>query len=150
MSKNKFQNRQIVYSAKIYINNQTPPTMKQQSVIEGNRAIAEFMELETCTDPDHVNDKCYAVPYAKGYHRAKQLQYHSSWDWLMPVVEKIEKLSGDEQFQVQIIIGDCYISTNNSGIYFQVVGNKKIDSVWQAIIQFIQWYNTYNPSTPKP
>lgn len=114
------------------------------NTIEGNKLIADFMGYETCTDPDHENDKCYQVPYAKGYHRAKQLQHHTSWDWLMPVVERIEdtKIKRVSNPQVDIIIGDCYISNIDGDFDFIEIGNDKIQSVWRAVIQFIQWYQT--------
>ena len=53
-----------------------------------NKLIAEFMELET---PDGV----YFEYLTKDGERSKLthfmlLKYHLSWDWLMPVIEKIQ------------------------------------------------------------
>lgn len=49
-------------------------------IIEGNRLIAEFDGYDI-----HMN----------GY------QYHSSWDWLMPVVEKIHLLREVTEFSIR-------------------------------------------------
>jgi hypothetical protein len=53
-----------------------------------NKLIAEFMELET---PDGV----YFEYLTKDGERSKPthfmlLKYHLSWDWLIPVIEKIQ------------------------------------------------------------
>ena len=74
----------------------------------------------------------------------RDLKYHTSWDWLMPVVEKIESLGYNtliSNFQIQI-------STNNKeNIQKNIVNlfcNKqspKIENLYEAVITFIKWYN---------
>ena len=49
----------------------------ETQIIEGNKLIAEFMEFPTAETAGRINDDA--------------AKYHSSWDWLMPVVEKIGK-----------------------------------------------------------
>ena len=56
--------------------------------MKDNKLIAEFMDLET---PNGV----YYEHLTKDGHRSKLthfmlLEYHESWDWLMPVVGEIE------------------------------------------------------------
>lgn len=81
------------------------------------------------------------------------MKYHSSWDWLMPVVEKVESIETDFDgyFQVHISSNGCTISGTrlNTSIenphyaYFNdVVHESKISATWLAIVQFIQWYKT--------
>ena len=53
-----------------------------------------------------------------------ELKYHKSWDWLMPVVEKIEQV---HEGVPQELIKLSLFST--------------IDEVYNAIIEFIKWYN---------
>lgn len=120
--------------------------MKQET-IDGNRLIAEFMGASHVVDGDLMYNKesqfycgLYACP-------VNQLLYNSSWDWLMPVVGKIE-----EQGQsVSIFRGCCDIRFDKikegeeepepieSG-----GGQPKIVSVWQSVVRYIQWYNTQN------
>src|SRR5688572_2745047 len=89
---------------------------------EGNKLIAAFMEK-----PDHIMPEL--------------LKYHSSWDWLMPVVEKIVDLG----FIVEIPIAksgtDVFIYNKQERLNI-VAYLKPIDAVWNAVVQFIQWYNT--------
>lgn len=81
-------------------------------------------------------------------------KYHSSWDALMPVVEKIESLYEGYAFTVEIKGDWCLITQNTQhwmafsdtidmkGI--NVRKTKKINSVYMAVFQFIQWYNQIN------
>lgn len=112
----------------------------QLSVEEGNKLIAEFMGMEEVMST--AKWKQYGL-------------YHSSWDWLMPVIEKIEYLNTEfiERVWVSINGRDCGMWT-----YFDVseilrskgeTGNyktkhtaeTKIKAVWLAVVEFITWLN---------
>ena len=56
---------------------------------ENNKLIAEFMGAEK-THIQSVGD----VPSKNGSEYADKLQYHSSWDWLMPVISKCMEVRG--------------------------------------------------------
>ena len=55
--------------------------------MKNNKLIAEFMG---CTHP--FNDLTDATLYkvSHGTFEAQELKYHTSWDWLIPVIEKIQ------------------------------------------------------------
>lgn len=63
---------------------------KETEIIEGNRLIAEFMELRLVGDV-YMNAP-YKTPFVIGL--VEELKYHSSWDWLMPVLLKIKDERG--------------------------------------------------------
>ena len=92
---------------------------------ENNKMIAEFMGLEHCYRP-----------YGDGFMEVKKeglcieledLQYHESWDWLMPVVEKILNKSDDDE-----LIERFYEIQN-------VIPNR--EATYQAVVEFINEYN---------
>lgn len=75
--------------------------------------------------------------------------YHQSWDWLMPVVEKIE-----QQFTVKIIryadecSNICEIETTEYNPLqiaycygYDYDGKTKIQVVFDAVVEFIKWWN---------
>ena len=118
-------------------------------IIEGNKLIAEFMckTIYPIAGTKEFNkwrgNRC-------DYHEF-ELKYHSSWDWLMPVVEKIEKSEPSTWVE---IYGDrkvftCDITNENQPIiedeYQVLVSSKslktKIEAVWLAVVEFIRWYN---------
>ena len=78
-----------------------------------NKLIAEFMGVVFHDDENQYYN-------ADGLHIGNTLQYHSSWDWLMPVVHKIRE--DDVDFDVLEI-------------------GLPIDEVYQAVVEFIKTYN---------
>lgn len=91
---------------------------------ENNKLIANFMFEETMP----IN----------------QLKYHSSWDWLMPVVEKIEN---DKRYDVNILQYGTIICDNQIEIINNIANisfDRKIEHTYDAIVQFIKEYNKNN------
>lgn len=73
------------------------------------------------------------------------LQYHKSWDLLMPVVEKIEWLdSKDIDCRITIERQECRIYFDNGNEkYERLMGSRpKIETVWHSIVSFLTWYNS--------
>lgn len=89
------------------------------------------------------NIRCYVLDEEK-------LHYHESWDWLMPVVEKIEH--GLPPFEdgnlINVTIGPtryCSIQDSN-GELIEIITSEptKIRTVYNAVVEFIEWYNENN------
>lgn len=118
--------------------------MENLNVIEGNKLIAEFMGWSQQLD---VEKRWYGAWFDQ--HKVRKawsefqghepLLFNESWDWLMPVVENIENFNDGCTL---CIIEDerCHINTQTN---FEVdsVGYTKIEAVYNAIIEFIKWYN---------
>lgn len=110
-----------------------------------NELIAKFMGW---TQHDKVKE-WMNVPKGQDLHfkawklRKDSLLFNESWDWLMPVVEKIETM---DRTLVNIYGDGTVIAVDNEGleIYGKTThGNKddKIQHVYRAIVDFIKWYN---------
>ncbi len=124
--------------------------------IEGNKIIAEFMGGEFFTDTHSLEVSILDLrvrniePNKKTSRYISALEYHSSWSWLMPVVEKIESLPTDKesgsQFQFNIT-GDGVSITqfdDGSGVIEQRVneiGKSKLKSSFEVVVEFIKWHN---------
>jgi len=122
--------------------------MKESKILEGNKLIAEFMGWGNVVD---------YISEIEVYHRASpscssmfikfpvllyNFKYNESWDWLMPVVEKIESLG----YALKIIQNNCFIYGSTMGDhteYFKNVGygESKLESTWLTVVEFIKWYN---------
>jgi hypothetical protein len=111
--------------------------MTQKEINEGNKLIAEFMGRS-------IAEQHGEVLYADwdGLHSVK---YNESWDWLMPVVEKIEDtIPGSE---IMIDKHSCIIrhTTFNAK---RIWNTSKIQAAYEGVIEFIKWHNLFNqPST---
>lgn len=96
--------------------------MEKKEIIEGNRLIAEFMGLRI-----GVDKYSYRVGATEPLHE-KHLDYHKSWDWLIPVVEKIGNLSKKKNKQLW------------GNIVFALRLVKK-EEIYKEVIEYIKWYN---------
>jgi hypothetical protein len=102
---------------------------------EGNKLIAEFMETRSA-----IIDDMYFGENGMLYTE-ENLRYHFEWNWLMPVVQKIETLG----FRVNITGITCSVSRilETETIIQLVLGevSMKINLVWAVCVDFIEWYN---------
>ena len=101
---------------------------------ENNKLIAEFMGVEEAYNPNG-NDWVLKTTTPDAYGdtdilescKDNELQYHCSWDWLMPVAEKClttnEPTDGQHYF-----INDALLTCN-------------IDVVYDRVVEFIKEYN---------
>ena len=87
--------------------------------MKDNKIIAEFMGLEM-HESKHRYITTYYVIIAEVPIELPHLQYHTSWDWLMPVVQKIR-------------LEDLDFDVLEIGLPF--------NDVYDAVVEFINEYN---------
>ena len=103
--------------------------MLQEEINKGNVLIARFV-----TDEPKVLE--HDLKKAGG---REQFHYHDEWDWLMPVIEKIEDLG---YFCMINKWTSVYTGTDGERISVtSVEGDSKITNTFIACIEFIKWYN---------
>lgn len=66
--------------------------MEDKEVFENNKLIADFMELKIGVESYSWRPGC-TEPLQE-----RHLNYHASWGWLMPVVEKISRIEFDRRY----------------------------------------------------
>ena len=86
--------------------------------MKDNKLIAEFMGVET-TDGLVFQDN--------NTHEFHPIKYHTSWDWLMPVVQKIEDYLADNVGKV--------------GYFDECLNSNDLEVRYQAVVEFIKTYN---------
>ena len=99
--------------------------------IENNKLVAEFMGL------DSFKDSLASLNQGKiniDIDVYEQAQYHTSWDWLKPVINKINSIN-------KVELGDL-VATD------ELIGNIHRDDrlcnliqTHEAVVEFIKWYN---------
>lgn len=110
----------------------------------GNRLIAEYMGGVFHKDMPSLLETPIISPVSGNYITCiDKLKYHSSWDWLMPVVIKISlsnlKYRGHD--------GTCRIHFYSDGITVSRICNITIEggginTVWTSVIEFIKSLKT--------
>ena len=108
--------------------------------MESNKLIAEFMGHKLGLDGDGMGEpQCRIFENGLGTKRIEDT-YNKSWDWLMPVVEKIESLRDVNGNAYRFTIDMCNAQIEGTNIEI-VGGSCKLDTTYQAVIEFIKWYN---------
>ena len=100
-----------------------------------NKLIAEFMDMKVSTDGTQVKDENW-------FYVDLESTFNTSWNWLMPVVERIEEIE-----RIGVHIEGTYVSikTDESGKDVEIVRGKttfsKLESTYNAVVEFIKQYN---------
>ncbi|MBK7377315.1 MAG: hypothetical protein IPJ02_17720 [Chitinophagaceae bacterium] len=110
--------------------------MNKEQVIEGNKLIAEFDGYTFEPDSKLNNIKGVFRKEGKLSMLENELKYHSSWDWLMPVVEKIAFTDGP----FRLVFGNCNTYTQFAG-HEKIVASSPLLSTWLSVVSYIQQYN---------
>lgn len=100
--------------------------------IQGNKLIARFMGGK-----QYPIGKWWHLPNTSGYVTTGKLKYHTSWDWLMPVVQKIRDMP--------MIKGLVLAQTSYWENILEALTVVEIDTLFLAVIAFITWYNSQQP-----
>ena len=121
---------------------------------ENNKIIAEFMGLNKTKMFFNLKTGNYVKKetadcdikvvdvYLKNNKPITNFYYHSDWNWLMEVVEKIESLG------YYVNITGTYVSigaieSKTNPIFIEKDSNIKIEAVYNACVEFIKWYNSH-------
>lgn len=109
--------------------------------LENNMLIADFMECRYDKNRNSHEDSKY-------YYEDSELEYHYNWNWLMPVVEKIERLEFNFEKNYQRIDKDfqCLI-TKRGDILFQEFSINSINACYYVVVEFIKWHNPAKENT---
>ena len=96
-----------------------------KNILENNIIIAKFMGATLTKDlqimyPVYEGDSSYV----------KDLKYHSDWNWLMKVIEKILNVS---------------LELDSMEMYYNITDSiPDIVKTYEKSVEFIKWYNEQN------
>lgn len=117
--------------------------MEQKEVIEGNHLIAFFMGAKEHDEfSGHplldLGEFIKTTPFQEPgvwILGDGQVKYHSSWDWIMPVIKKIAIIVSDK-------LADNYSDAKSRWTPIaNELQNCNIENVWFCVVKFIEWYN---------
>jgi hypothetical protein len=133
--------------------------MTDEVIYLENRLLADFMGYKV--EREEIGDGIYDyfwknTPMGLIWTSINPPPFNESWNWLMPVIEKINNLGYD--VAINSGLRRINISTSDFGYINKVAeyneefrGNSSIyefllpiECVWSAILDFIKWYNNIN------
>ena len=106
--------------------------MTRKEVIEGNKLIAEFITIGVNTETGWLHfrhPEIEAAPSDYEYYR-----FEESWDWLIPVINKIYDLS-----EYYIYKYETQTFYSEGGIE---INTKYIEETYKDVVEFIEWFNS--------
>jgi len=114
--------------------------LDEEIILENNKIISKFMDIDFTKAESH---KRYSVYICRHHGR-----YHDSWDWLMPVVRKINALDKATQISIFKTYVSCSVETSIkfrkdfSFAHAEYITNEQTDiqAVWNLVSKFIVWY----------
>ncbi len=107
--------------------------------MNNNKLIAEFMELPTEVSKAGLLNYYHREYNSGTWYEEHELSYNVSWDWLMPVVEKIESLRDANGDAYRFTIDMC--NAQIEGTHIEIIGGAyKLNATYQAVIEFIESY----------
>jgi hypothetical protein len=121
--------------------------MINEEIVERNKNIAIFMEFEYNKTDSFGNDN-YRLPYEYrnifNCSHYDNLHFNTSYDWLMPVVDKIESMIYfSMDITVEIEHNFCTIFGNFSPIFIdgETLKLTKKEAIFMAVSDFAKRYN---------
>ena len=122
--------------------------MDKKEINESNVLIAEFIGLKKgmlgeYTHPLDKPSEGYVPIYTPD---GSDMKFYSDWNWLIPVVEKIESLEEVDYTKLYVEHKNIYdfeifLKTDYMKPSFRCVTEDRMESIYDCIIQFIEWYN---------
>ena len=117
----------------------------KETMMQNNKLIAEFIGMVYDNHNNQPNkyweltdEQNFVSP--KPYPQDKDLKFHSDWNWLMEVVEKIECC--DFIFSIHHEVANIFNGECNELTYNETTqARTKIEAVYNACLEFIKWYN---------
>jgi len=122
--------------------------MEENFIYEGNKLIADYLHKDkhVCSTPD-----CYEYGN-RIFYTPEKMGYHTSWRWLMPVVENIASTTikghppfNSDQFVRIEIVPNGFVKISNlrdTPIFTNVsIEGDLINATYKAVVEFIKWHN---------
>lgn len=123
--------------------------LTNEEILEGNKLIATFMDAEIFGIKETGDNPLRAIftplrfdaAIKAGYNL--QMSYHSSWDWIMPVIDEIESKNGCS-YKVTLMYAFASvtdISQHGEPYIIRSIGHTRITTAYNLVVKFINWYN---------
>ena len=116
--------------------------IKIKTMENNNKLIAEFMGISIDGEFAYIEDEGSPLEEVMPINK---LNYHTSWDWLMPVIEKIESLGYTFEKNYQRVDKDWQsLIVKGNDILYQEFNKNSLQCSYYVVVEFINNYNSQN------
>lgn len=132
--------------------------LTQEEILEGNKLIAEFMGGK---EVDWFSERVIIQPYSddltihnyvtksKAYIIDLEVKFHDSWEWTMPVVDKINGMG--KAFSLAIFKNYISLTIEKGGKFYkdfsfshaEYITSEQTgkEAMFKLLIKFVKWQN---------
>lgn len=118
--------------------------MLATDIVNNNRLIAVFMNLKQDENglfyTNHTSEIATCWPC---WYSAEDLNYNNSFDWLMPVFNRISTIN-EYKYNFKLSRQWCELYENNYNKLFENSGVSTLEALYLTVVEFINWYNEKN------
>ena len=142
--------------------------LTSEEILRGNELIALFDGWEFINDAPEAYPQGYYMQDGCGIFEPNEFIYHNTWEWLMPIVQKLENLPDCAGFHItESHVYANYKNEDDSSLFYEAIYYKshsklrvsgdlvnsnifdsdltKIECVWKMVVLVVEWYNkVYN------
>lgn len=128
--------------------------MSTEEKIEGNELIAKF--VGAVINKHYTNELTYCfqkhnVPTEHSSYNwsIRSMQYHSSWEWLFPIIDKINGMG--KEYSIAIFKTYISLTVEKGGKVYkdfsfahsEYITSEQIgkEAAFKLLVKFIKWYN---------
>jgi hypothetical protein len=121
----------------------------EAEILEYNDLLAGFMNISLTKYP--TGFETY-VGEGLPYTFADNLRYHESWDWLFPIIDKINGMGKEYQFATFKTYVSLTVEKSGNKMYkdFSFANSEYItaeqtskEAAYKLLIKFIKWHNEH-------
>ncbi len=112
----------------------------EEKIFEGNELIAKYFSAKI--EGDYYFFPNRRSQFKTGWFQLSRMDFHTSWDWLMPVVEKI---SEENNFSLSSVgMWACYFNRKDSDDPTDSICDRGgfeplIMNVWHCVVDYLKW-----------
>jgi hypothetical protein len=111
------------------------------NTIENNKLLAEFLGRNGKIRKSQYTWKGIDDLLSGGWIEVEYMKFHTDWNWLMQVVEKIESLGYKIEINKTQKFNSCFIYDVNNKTIVKTFTEIRIEAVYNACVEFVKWYN---------
>lgn len=113
---------------------------ENELIAGGSALLAQFMNLTEGRSHNANGLKIWVSTITGEVEHSGELKYHQSWDWIIPVVQRIKNRTSVEDFNYHVTLMTEYRDRKATVMELKVT--QDILVVFLRCVEFVKWYSS--------